>query len=175
MPIEYNDTDYVHEVLQLSVGQSETFAQDALVREAESWGITIPCHEVAKNKAATDNSVTDSAASHNRSASTESRRSQSTGMTSRSSLDRHSFPDGAQSRRRPYSGRSPSFTEYDKFLLQSEAMDIINRKISIPAIPPEPTPSLFSVSRRKSYASIKRGLKSKFRLRRVNTSEENVK
>jgi hypothetical protein len=173
VPTEYNDADYTREVLQLRAGQTETLLDDHIVREAESLGIPVSRPATAKNENALGTSMSDSVVSqHTRTVSSTSQRSQSTGMTSRSSHDYHYHLDAPQSKRRPVSRRSLSFTDYEKFLVQADASDTV-RKVSMPA-PVEPAHSLFSVSTKKSYASIKRSL-TKLRIRKANSSAENMK
>ena len=172
VPTEYNDADYVREVLQLRPGQTEALLDDHILREAGSLGITISRPATAKNDNAIDNSLSESVLSqHARTVSTGSDRSQSTGMTSRSSADYHYHLDAPQSKRRPASRRSLSFSGYEKFLEQAETSNA-KPKLSIP-IPVEPAPSLFSVSTKKSYASIKRGL-NRLRIRK-GASAPNMK
>jgi hypothetical protein len=173
VPTEYNDADYIREVLQLRAGQTEALLDEHIVREASALGIAISQPVMAKVENVVDNSVSNSVVSHHaRTLSSGSQRSQSTGMTSRSSHDYHYHADAPQSKRRPVSRRSLAFTDYEKFLVQAEASNTAV-KTPIP-IPPEPAPSLFSVSTRKSYASIKRGL-NKLRIRRGNSSAPNMK
>jgi hypothetical protein len=49
LPAEYNDSDYVREVLQLEGGQTEEAIDQQLVKEAEKLGITIAPPPTPKN------------------------------------------------------------------------------------------------------------------------------
>jgi hypothetical protein len=175
IPAEYSDADFFHEVLQLEDGQTEAIYDSSLAQEAEKLGITISRPQTPNEKQHDPHiSLSESAltvTSHHRTASTGSQGSDSTGITSRSSneqLDNNSMP-----RKRANSGRSLSFSEYDKYLLQVEAQDPTSAFMT--PMPSEPAPSLFSVSTRKSFTSIKSGFKTRFKLRRSRESKEDVK
>jgi hypothetical protein len=176
-PAEYNDRDYIREVLQLDEGRTETSFDEELAKEAESLGIVVEKPEPAEGKENAHHSMCESAitvASHHaRTASSGSQGSNSTGMTSRSSLDT-AMPT---TRKRSTAHRkSLSFGEYEKFLTQAEEdRKQENMAYSPPPIPPEPAPSLFSVSTRRSYVSIRNGIRNRFRLRRRNSSKEELK
>jgi len=174
IPAEYSDADFVHEVLQLGDGQTEALYDSKLAQEAEKLGITISRLQTPSDKQHDPHiSLCESALtviSHHRTASTGSQGSNSTGITSRSSneqLDNNLTP-----RKRANSGRTLSFSEYDKYLLQVEAQDPTCAFIT--PMPSEPAPSLFSVSTRKSFTSIKSGFKSRFKLRRSRESKEEM-
>jgi hypothetical protein len=168
LPAEYNDSDYVREVLQLEGGQTEEAIDQQLVKEAEKLGITIAPPPTPKNDPHV--SMCDSAITvgshHARTGSTGSDRSHSTGMTSRSSNEHLDTSTLGRGSRRPNSRRSLSFSEYEKYLSQTEAQDAAKLGFSPPPMPSEPAPSLFSVSTRRSYVSIKNGIKNRFRFRR---------
>jgi hypothetical protein len=176
-PAEYNDSDYFREVLQLEDGQTEMLFDSTLTQLAEKLGITVsrPATPNEKQNVA-HNSMCESAltvtTNHARTASTGSGESNSTGMTSRSSNEQL---DDSTPRKRPNSRRSLSFSEYEKFLLQAEAQTLAPSGFVAPHTPSEPAPSLFSVSTRKSYANIKSGIKSKFKLRRNKMSKDDSK
>jgi hypothetical protein len=181
LPVEYNDEEYVREVLQLDLGQTEVLLDSSLGQQAQQLGITVARSPSPNNcqhgpqqslSGSTDTATT----CHARTASSGSQRSTSTSITSDSSnefinpLTVHPI----QPRRRLSSGNGLSFLEYEKYLAHHEVQD--NRKsTSVPLAPVEPAPSLFSVSTRKSYVSIKNGFKSKFRLRRGRASQEDLK
>ncbi len=180
-PTEYNNEDYVREVLQLENGQTEALFDESLIQEAEKLGITISRPPTAnENGNPAHHSMCESAntvASHHvRTASSESQDSASTGMTSRSSNNQSDLSLPLPSRKRSSARRSMSFSEYEKYLAQHDAQEA-NKQGSYPPppIPNEPAPSLFSVSTRKSYASIKSNFKNRFRLRRKNSSLEDAK
>lgn len=179
VPAEYNDEDYFHEVLQLDDGQTEALVDEKLTQEAENLGITISRPPAPNTQNATHNSMCESAmtlASHHaRTASSGSQGSVSTGMTSRSSNEQLDNSTPLHARKRPISRRSLSFAEYEKYLAQHEAQEAMKMGIVPPPMPSEPAPSLFSVSTRRSYVSIKNGIKHRFRLRRNKTYQEEVK
>jgi hypothetical protein len=180
VPTEYNDDDYLHEVLRLKEGQTEALFDEQLVREAEKLGITISRPPTADAQNENHNSMCESALTlpshHARTASSGSQGSVSTGMTSRSSIhEQLDTSTPVHARKRPISRRSLSFAEYEKYLAQHEAQEAMKSGIVPPPMPAEPAPSLFSVSTRRSYVSIKNGIKSKFRLRRSKTNQEDSK
>ncbi len=176
-PAEYNDDDYVREVLQLDNGQTEAIFEESLAQEAEKLGITISRPSTPTNNE-NHNSMCNSAitvASHHvRTTSSSSQGSASTGMTSRSSNEQSENLTLPQTRKRPSTRRNLSFSEYERYLAQHEAQDI-TKQIYPPPLPAEPAPSLFSVSTRKSYNSIKNGFRNKFRLRRTKSSQDEIK
>lgn len=175
---EYNDYDYVREVLQLDVGKTESVLDESLVQEAENLGITISRPPTPTNNHETHMSMSNSAitvASHHaRTTSSSSKESASTGMTSRSSNEQFDNSTLPQTRKRSSARRNLSFSEYEKYLAQQDAQDP-NKQSVPPAIPAEPAPSLFSVSTRKSYYSIKSNFSRRFRLRRNKTSQEDTR
>ena len=177
LPCEYNEQDYAVAVLQLEGEQTEAQFDESLAKEAESLGITISRPPTPiDSQHATHDSLCGSAntvQSHHRTASSGSHGSASTGMTSRSSNEQlHSSTQTPQQvRKRMSARRSLSFTEYEKYLAQHGS----TKPIIPQPIPAEPAPSLFSVSTRKSYVSIKNGFKNKFKLRRTRSSQDTVK
>ena len=179
VPAEYNDADYFYEVLQLEEGQTEALFDEQLAQEAEKLGITISRPPTADGQNENHSSMCESALTaqshHARTASTGSQGSASTGMTSRSSNEQLDISSPLQLRKRPVSRRSMSFTEYEKYLAQHEAQDGMKSGVVPPPLPSEPAPSLFSVSTRRSYVSIKNGIKSKFRIRRSKTNQDDSK
>lgn len=177
-PIEYNDSEYFHEVLQLEDGETEALLDQTLAELAAKLGIIISRPTTPKedeNQNPAQSSMRESAitvgTNHARTASTESRKSNSTGITSRSSNDQ--LHDVTR-RPKPDVRRSLSFAEYEKFLLQAEAQAFSSTGFVPPPIPLEQSPSLFSVSTRKSYQSIRSNFKSRFRLRRGKGSREDL-
>lgn len=169
LPIEYSDSDYAHEVLQLEEGQTEEAIDQDLTTEAEKLGITLsrPLSPNGNPHISMCESAMTVGSRHARTGSTGSEGSTSTGMTSRSS---HEDNSTLYARRRSSSRRSLSFSEYEKYLAQTEAQDAAKSGFNAPPIPLEPTPSLFSVSTRRSYVSIKNGIKNRFRIRRNRSS-----
>ena len=175
LPTEYNDRDYALEVLQLEDAQTERAVDQHLTKEAEKLGITISRRPSSNGNPhiSVSESVMTVGSRHARTGSTGSEGSNSTGMTSRSSHDDHSTLDAQKP---SGSRRSASFSEYERYLVQTEAQDAAKSGFKVPPIPSEPTPSLFSVSTRRSYVSIKNGIKSRFRLRKHRTSlDEDLK
>jgi hypothetical protein len=176
---EYNDENYFCEVLQLEESQTEALFDDKLMQEAEKLGITISRPPTANGLDENHNSVCESALTepshHARTASSGSAGSVSTGMTSRSSNEQLDNSTPLHARKLPISRRSLSFTEYEKYLAQHEVQEAMKSGVVPPPMPSEPAPSLFSVSTRRSYVSIKNGIKSKFRLRRRKTNQEDSK
>jgi cell pole-organizing protein PopZ len=179
VPAEYNDEDYFREVLQLDEGQTEVLFDEKLAQEAEKLGITISRPPTPKAQNLNHNSICESALTevsrHVRTASSGSQRSASTSMTSRSSNDQLDNSAPMHSRKRPISRRSLSFSEYEKYLAQHEAQEAMKTGVVPPPMPSEPAPSLFSVSTRRSYVSIRNGLKHRFRLRRNKSFQEELK
>jgi hypothetical protein len=178
LPLEYNDDDYIREVLLLEDGRTEAFFHNELTSQAEKLGITItrPATPNPNNHDSMCESANTVASHHARTASSGSRGSDSTGLTSRSSIDQMDALTPIQSRKRSNARRSLSFSEYEKFISQAQAHE--NGKLGFvpPAMPAEPAPSLFSVSTRRSYQSIRNGLKSRFKLRRKSSaSREDLK
>ena len=170
LPTEYSESDYARDVLQLEHGQTEDAIDRNLTKEAEELGIAI-----ARPPTANDNphvSMSESAmtvASHHaRTGSTASEGSHSTGMTSRSSTG----DTNTLHANRPVSRRSLSFSEYEKYLIQTEAQEAAKSGYNPPPIPFETAPSLFSVSTRRSYVSIKNGIKSRLRFRKSRKSSD---
>lgn len=177
LPCEYNEREYADSVLRLEGEQTEAQFDEQLAKEAESLGIIIsrPCTP-NQSQHATHESLCGSAntvPSHHRTASSGSHGSASTGMTSRSSNEQldSSNHSPQQLRKRMSARRSLSFSEYEKYLAQHGS----TKPILLPPLPSEPAPSLFSVSTRKSYMSIKNGIKSKFKFRRAKSSQDDLK
>lgn len=175
MHAEYNDDDYVREVLQLDNGKTEALLDEDLVQEAEKLGITISRPSTPENNHETHMSMSNSAitvASHHvRTTSSSSNGSASTSMTSRPSNEQSD--QSTISNKRASARRNLSFSEYERYLEQHEAQDI-TKPIYPPPIAAELAPSLFSVSTRKSYNSVKNAFAKRFRLRRSKSAQEDV-
>jgi hypothetical protein len=177
-PAEFNDDEYIREVLQLEgMGQTETLLDERLNKEAEKLGISIT-EPTAILEDLIETSFSDSAAAdsdHTRTASSVSQNSSSTGLTSRCSTENLENSSTAHfCGKRSNSRRSLSFHDYEKYL---EQIDEHNTKAvpPVPAIPSsEPAVSLFSVSTRRSYASFKNGLRKKIFARRSRDYGEQV-
>ncbi|KAH8662281.1 hypothetical protein BX600DRAFT_481832 [Xylariales sp. PMI_506] len=155
---ELSETGFVAEVLQTNASNAESML-DELLRKAASLGIALSRPPTAISIAAdpstgrtsgVDSSVTLDT-THARTASTGSEGSASTTLTPPSSDDdNHETPlTTALARRR---SRSLTFAQYDKYLAQVSPNLDQPKFISHP--PPErhnSTPSVFSVSTKKSY------------------------
>lgn len=180
LPIEYNDADYANEVLRLTDGQTELLFDETLAQEAEKLGIIVSRPPTPKNPNV-HNSVCESAitvdSAHVRTASTGSQDSNSTGITSRSSNEEsdNSMPLIARRKTSSRSNKSLSFSEYEKYLELAEAEESGKTVFVPPPVPAERTPSLFSVSTRRSYDIIKNRFKNRFRLRRNKSCTDGVK
>jgi hypothetical protein len=168
-PPEYDDAVYRSEVLQLEMGQTEELLDHFYHREALDLGIDVSQDSVDDFPGDSSNSAsTGTVTSANVRSRTTSRASRSTDITAPSYHTREpSIKDSKSSsprRKNVPLRRSLSFSEYEKFLAYTQARDLISSP-SIPIVtiipplltPPSSTPSLFSVSTKKSYFSIKRG------------------
>lgn len=164
---EFNDADYVYEVLQLSGGVTEHAYDEFLAKEVEKVGITIaPTPTRAAHSSMHESALTDT--SHQaRTTWSESRASISTGLTSRSSLDDPTASQVTRSNPR----RILSFSRYENYATQTRTAGLPFPPVPIPA---EPAVSLFSVSTRRSLASIRSGFKNRFRLKRSKSSQDNL-
>lgn len=175
LPAEYNESDYFREVLQLEDGETEQLFDESLAQEADNLGIvrrSSPGDKQDVLQMSVRESAITVASQHARTSSTGSQESTSTGITSRSSHERLDSPNQSPSRNRSNSRRSVSFSEYDKYVLEAEAQ---GAAYTPPSLSAEPATSLFSVSTRRSYASIKSELKDRFRLRRNRTAPDGSK
>lgn len=174
---EYNDCDYVREVLQLDAGKTEALLDESLVVEAADLGITISRPPTSTSHHENHVSMSDSATTvvshHMRTTSSSSRESTSTGMTSGSADEQLQNSTLPLPRRRSSARRNLSFAEYEKYLAQQDAQDP-NKQSFPPPIPVDPAPSLFSVSTRKSYNSIKTSFTRRLSLRRNKSSREDI-
>jgi hypothetical protein len=173
LPTDYSDSDYARDVLQLEDGLTEEAIDQDLTKEAETLGITIstpPAPNATPHISMCESAIT-VGSHHARTGSTGSDGSNSTGMTSRSSTG----DTPTLHAKRSMSRRSLSFSEYENYLAQAEAPDAA-KGFNPPPIPSEPTPSLFSVSTRHSYVSLKNGIKNRFRTRKNRkTLDEDLK
>ncbi|KAM0157930.1 hypothetical protein ACHAPC_001373 [Botrytis cinerea] len=173
-PIEYNDDDYFREVLQLDGSiQTEIQFDERLNKEAENLGISItgPSADEIIESPPCESPFDQS--HHTHTDSSLSQESDSTGLTSRSSNEQLDASSLSQPWKRPAARRSLSFHDYEKFVKQIDAQNKIPLPPPIPASSPESAPSLFSVSSKRSYASIKNGIKTRFR-RKPRTFGEQV-
>ncbi|TAQ89517.1 hypothetical protein B7494_g2171 [Chlorociboria aeruginascens] len=175
--MQCDEGGYLREVLQLGDGERESLLDEHLQQEASRLGIPIAVPTIADEEAyipLRDSAIT--VESHRvRTASTVSRASSSTGKTSRlSDEDDHlSLGDGVE---RSALKRPLSFSEYDRFLahMGPQKPSTMLNSPSIPPIPAEPPPSLFSVSTKRSISSVKSRLKTRFKLRRKKRSMDGL-
>ena len=164
--VEFNDADYAREVLQLEGGVTEDVYENVLTKEAEKMGIIIarsPTPSQAAYNSMRESAIT-ATSHHARTTSSGSQGTISTGLTSRSSCG-DSTP--SQTTRRSNHRRSLSFSGYENLAVQT-----IAGFFSSTQAPTEPAPSLFSVSTRRSFSSIRSGIKNRFRLRRSKSTQD---
>lgn len=168
---ELSDAVYFKEVLRLPVEKSEDHIEDELVARARQLGISpSPSSHNASDKRYTSSAESASTVPtyHARTFSTASNDSASTALTAHSSVFAAPSPEVtpaiANDKRRP---RSLNFSQYDKYLSQ------IDRNLDQPkfrkssAIVADPSSrSLFSVSTKRSLASVKSTIKNRMRWRR---------
>ncbi|GKT96233.1 IBR domain-containing protein [Colletotrichum tofieldiae] len=168
---EDDEADYLVQVLRLSSEGSEAAIEEELVAKAKALGISTSRLSHEKRKTSSAESQTSTIATqHVRTFSTASRDSTSTTLTSHPSL--HAVPIAADAP--PHSlarkrSKSLGFSQYDKYLSQIDP-NIDQPKIqkaSPPIAHDTSTHSLFSVSSRRSYFSIKEGIR---KIRRKRTS-----
>jgi hypothetical protein len=167
---EFNDTDYEREVLQLD-GTCETAVDEALMREATTFGVDLSQTFIASQKGHI--SICDSAATvgseHIRTSSMESEASASTGITSISSAARSTA--GVPPITRKITEKRPlPFSAYDRFLAQLDALEQARIEALGHIASSKRAPSIFSVSTQKSYNGLRSSFKSHFKLRRSKAS-----
>ncbi len=157
---ELSETRYLAEVLHLTARQTEDDVVDELIARAEALGIatvTRPSTPERPNMSSANSATT----GHARNSSTDSNASTSTAPTTPSSTHESPPADMAGLAVIRRKSKTLSFTQYDKYLT------LVDRNLKQPKFahqpPPEPdvAPSIFSVSTRKSYRSIKRSLGGK--------------
>ncbi|EFQ26574.1 IBR domain-containing protein [Colletotrichum graminicola] len=168
---EDDEAEYLTQVLHLAPEVSEAAIEDELIAKANALGISISRLSPEKRNTSSAESQTSTIATqHVRTFSTASRNSASTTLTSHPSL--HAVPVTADTP--PHSlvrkrSKSLGFSQYDKYLSQIDP-NIDQPKIqkASPSITHGvSTHSLFSVSSRRSYFSIKEGIR---KIRRKRTS-----
>lgn len=162
LPSEFKEVEYIKEVLHLD-NTTEQAIDEALAREASALGIDVlpPTSLAHKAHSSVCDSAVTAASGRARTSSTDSAGSASTGITSRYSSEPVTIGIPSILRRRSSTGRPLSLSEYDRFSAQIEAQQGM-----IHSMPAEPAPSLFSVSTRMSYFSIKSGITRHFNIRR---------
>ncbi|KAI3392176.1 hypothetical protein diail_6094 [Diaporthe ilicicola] len=166
-PDELNDLSYLVEVLR-SVETEQHIEQDLITRAA-ALGISIPTPPSPAEDSNSPGAESDATLSstHARNTSSGSDNTTHTAMTSNppsrpdTGAEPHEqAPPPPSSRVR---SRSLNFSTYDKYLAQLEPNLCQPKILKRPPTPTNPAPSIFSVSTRKSYISIKNGLKAKVR------------
>lgn len=171
LPAEYDAAGYLQEVLQLEEGQTESLFDKILADAAEELGILVPKAAVGSEYA--EHPTWDSAdPEHGTSCYPQDESAPATLPPH----DRLAGPPSPQMSRRPASSRKGhTFSDYDKYLTQLETSDFLDNGIVAAPLTADPAPSLFSVSSRRSYSSIKEGLKTRLKLRRHRSSLERSK
>ncbi|KAI1320422.1 hypothetical protein F5Y16DRAFT_83933 [Xylariaceae sp. FL0255] len=158
---EAREQEYIDEVLRLSPPKSPQAYLDSLIMKVERLGISqIRPHTPTsitsgkRSPSGAESNETLGTSHHDRTFSTASRGSAETSLTSQSSEDGHDFAGRFLSRRR---SRGPFLAQYDNYLIQTNQS---RTQMKIPPserLPDQDTArSLFSVSTRKSYASLKK-------------------
>lgn len=161
-PPELAEADFWSQVFGLSSDEAMKNI-DNLSAKAANLGITVPRPSTARSTTERYTSVMDSYTTsetgHARTASGESKCSASTTLTSMSANDSQSDPAPiALNRKR---SRNLVFAQYDKLLAQANPRLDQPKHASLPLSTMErhnSTPSLLSVSTRKSYLSIRNGI-----------------
>ncbi|KAK2032978.1 IBR domain-containing protein [Colletotrichum zoysiae] len=168
---EDDEAEYLAQVLHLAPEGSEAAIEEELFAKANALGISVSrlSHE-KRNTSSAESQTSTVATQHVRTFSTTSRNSASTTLTSHPSL--HAVPVTTDTT--PHSlarkrSKSLGFSQYDKYLSQIDP-NIDQPKIQ--RISPSiahgaSTHSIFSVSSRRSYFSIKEGIR---KIRRKRTS-----
>jgi hypothetical protein len=170
LPEEYNDKDYEREVLKLE-DRNEEAVDEELVQQAAELGV-----DVSSVPPTTQNghiSVCESTATSSslrpRTDSTGSQESTSTVLTFRSSDGQLLNGTSPVLRPRISKKRSLSFSEYDRYLALIEAQQQVAINGPTHTKPSQPAPSIFSVTTRTSYTTIKSSFTRRFKLRRSRT------
>ncbi|KAI8274003.1 hypothetical protein K4K60_010146 [Colletotrichum sp. SAR11_57] len=162
---EDDEADYLDQVLRLSTQTTEAAIDEELVAKATALGISTSGLTPENTDAGPESRASTVATQHVRTFSTASRNSASTTLTSHPSLNTAPFtaatadvPPNSLARKR---SKSLTFSHYDKYLSQLDP-NIHQPKIQkapLPAVLDPSTHSLFSVSTRRSYFSIKEGIR----------------
>lgn len=167
LPVEFKDEDFMREVLQLGNGKTEADLEDGIAELAQKFGITMARPQAVNENAHNSMCASTVESRHVRSSSTGSQGSDSTGFTSRASFEQFNNNSTTSTNT---ARKSLSFCEYERYLQAQEHTP--KSGFVSPPIPAEPAPSLFSVSTKKSYVSIKNGFKRLGKLRRTKASQE---
>ncbi|KAH0430925.1 IBR domain-containing protein [Colletotrichum camelliae] len=162
---EDDEADYLDQVLRLSTQTNEAAIDEELVAKAAALGISTSGLTPDTTDGGPESRASTVATQHVRTFSTASRDSASTTLTSHPSLTTAPFaaatadvsPNSLARKR----SKSLTFSHYDKYLSQLDP-NIHQPKIQKappPAALDPSTHSLFSVSTRRSYFSIKEGIR----------------
>lgn len=167
---ELSDAAYFNDVLCLPVEKSEAHVDDELIARARQLGISIP--DVSdKRYTSSAESASTAPTYHARTFSTGSNNSTSTALTVHSSIFAPAVSDVNISEEKPKQKQRPpslSFAQYDKYLTQVDKnLDQPKIKnVSISTANESSSKSLFSVSTKRSLASVKSVVKNRIRWRR---------
>jgi hypothetical protein len=166
---ELSDAAYFNEVLRLPIEKSESHVEDELIAKAHELGLSPVLLSRDKRYTSSAESASTALTYHGRTFSTASKGSASTDLTV------HSFtlgPDASDSVSADHSdekrqSKTVSFSQYDKYLAAVDKnLDQPKfRKASAATADPS-SKSLFSVSTKRSLASVKSNIKNKMRWRR---------
>jgi hypothetical protein len=172
---EFSDRQYARDVLWLENITEETLDEE-LSNEATALQIEIPgiVLETREGHVSSCESTATTTSRHTRTGSTGSQDSTSTGATSRSSAEQLPANSTSISQKRSRGRRFLSFSEYEKFLAQADGQQSSSGP-EVCAILPEPALSIISVSTRKSYKSVKDGIKNRLKFRKDKMSTDDSK
>lgn len=172
-PPELSDALYLAEVLHLQDLAAEGELDRALSAKAGALGIPAsrPPRAAEQLNASSAGSAFTVATSYARTASTGSDSSDSTALTSRLSTLDVTASESVGLGKTLTRSSSLNFSRYENYLGHVEPNLSQPRFLKgLPPIP-EPAPSLFSISTRKSIQSIKRGIQSKLKWKKKNHGE----
>ncbi|KAI6780020.1 putative E3 ubiquitin-protein ligase-like protein [Emericellopsis cladophorae] len=165
---ELSDAAYYNQVLRLPIEKSEDHIDDELVARAQALGITTTLSSPADKRYTSSAESASSTAPtyHARTFSTGSSDSTGTALTERSSLSK---PDTILApERNETARRTLNFAHYDKYLAQL-GNNLDQPKFRKQAVVDTSSKSLFSVSTKRSLASVKSNIKNRMRWRRRST------
>lgn len=175
--VEISDAAYFNDVLQLPLDKTESHAEDELVARARELGISTALFSAATAQHKADQkrytssaesaSTVPTSSGHGRTFSTASDGSSaSTALTVHSSVHNAATPQPSSPDAKR---RELNFAPYDRFVSQQAGKNLdqprVLRKSSF-AVPDSSSKSLFSVSTRRSLASVTSNFKNRLRFRR---------
>ncbi|KXJ94062.1 hypothetical protein Micbo1qcDRAFT_159030 [Microdochium bolleyi] len=173
-PPELPEHEFLTEVLQLPSEDFEAYLE-GLMKRAAQLGISVSRPNSSKsfhdkrNTSGADSSVTIDT-NHVRTVSTSSQESADTAITSHSSKDGvQDASESVLSRTRPH---NLTFAQYEAYLQQPDKAADQPKFLSSPPTHDRVPASVFSMSTRKSYKSIKLGLSKMRRKRKTTPSPE---